>query len=64
MTIKPIRDETDYDAALAEIDSLMGAAWGTPESDRLEVLAALVETYEAERWSIDAPDRSQVSNAS
>lgn len=54
--IRPIRDETDYDAALAEIDSLMGVAPATPESDRLEVLVTLVERYEAENWSIEAPD--------
>ena len=56
MTIKPIRNETDYDAALAEIDRLMGAAPETPESDRLEVLVTLVERYESEHWNIDAPD--------
>ena len=56
MTIKPIRSEADYDAALVEIDRLMGVTPGTPESDRLEVLVTLVERYEAERWSIDAPD--------
>ena len=54
--IRPIRDETDYDAALAEIESLMGVTPGTPESDRLEVLVTLVERYEAENWSIEAPD--------
>ena len=56
MTIKPIRSEADYDAALAEIDRLMGVTSGTPESDRLEVLVTLVERYEADRWSIDAPE--------
>lgn len=56
MTITPIRSEADYDAALVEIDRLMGVTRGTPESDRLEVLVTLVERYEAERWSIDAPD--------
>ena len=56
MTIKPIRDETDYDTALAEIDRLMGADLDTPESDTLEVLVTLVERYEAERWNIEAPD--------
>ena len=54
--IRPIRDETDYDVALAEIDRLMGVAPGTPESDRLEVLVTLVERYEGENWSIEAPD--------
>ena len=56
MTIRPIRNEADYDAALAEIDGLMGAAPGTPEGDKLEVLATLVERYEAEHWVIDPPD--------
>ncbi|MDE2973268.1 MAG: transcriptional regulator [Gemmatimonadota bacterium] len=56
MTIRPVRNETDYDEALAEIDSLMGVAPGTPESDRLEVLVTLVERYESEHWVIDAPD--------
>ena len=56
MTIKPIRNETDYGTALAEIDRLMGVAPETPESDRLEVLVTLVERYEAEHWSIEAPD--------
>ena len=56
MTIRPIRTETDYDAALAEIDRLMGVGPDTPESDRLEVLVTLVEKYESVRWSIAAPD--------
>ena len=56
MMITPIRNESDYDAALAEIDGLMGAALGTPEGDALEVLVTLVERYEAEHWVIDPPD--------
>lgn len=55
MRIRPIRNETDYDAALAEIDRLMGVGPGKPESDRLEVLVTL-EKYESAHWSIDAPD--------
>ena len=54
--IRPIRSEADYDSALAVIDSLMGAAPNTPESDELEILVTLVEAYEAKRWPIDAPD--------
>jgi len=56
MNIKPIKSEADYEKVLAEIDGLMGAAPGTPESDQLEVLVTLVEAYEAGRWKIDAPD--------
>lgn len=53
MTIGPIRNETDYDAALAEIDRLMGVDPDTPASHRLEVLVTLVEEYESARWDID-----------
>ena len=56
MTIRPIRNEADYDEALAEIDRLIGATPGTPESDKLEILVTLVERYESEHWAIEAPD--------
>ena len=54
--VRPIRTEADYEAALAEIDGLMTARSGTVEGDRLDVLATLVEAYEAEHHAIDAPD--------
>ena len=56
MKIAPVRSEADYDAALREIDQLMDAGPDTPRGDRLEVLVTLVEAYEQQRWSIDAPD--------
>lgn len=56
LNIAPIRNERDYDAALAEIDRLMDAEPGTPRGDRLDVLVTLVEAYEARRWAIDPPD--------
>src|SRR5262245_25673851 len=55
-TIKPIKTEADYDAALAEIDTLMDAKSGTSEGDRLDVLVTLVEAYEEKHWRIDPPD--------
>ena len=54
--VRPIRTEEDYAAAMAEIGRLWGAAAGTPEGDRLDVLATLVDAYEAERDPIDPPD--------
>ena len=45
--IKPIRIEADYEAALARIDALMEAEPGTPEGEELDILADLVEHYEA-----------------
>lgn len=56
MNIRPIKNEADYDTALAEIDRLMGAAPESPESDELNVLVTLVEAYESEHWPIEAPD--------
>ena len=47
MEIQPIRNESDYDATLAEIERLMDAAPGSPDAERLDVLVTLVEAYEA-----------------
>jgi HTH-type transcriptional regulator / antitoxin HigA len=54
--VKPIRSEADYEAALAEIEKLWGARAGTSAGDRLDVLATLVDAYEAERYPMDPPD--------
>jgi HTH-type transcriptional regulator/antitoxin HigA len=56
MDIKPIRTKTDYRAALADIESLMNAAPRTPQGDRLDVLATLVEAYEHTHFPMDLPD--------
>lgn len=55
MKLRPIRNETDYDQALAEIDRLFDAKPETPRGDRLGVLLALVKVYEDEHWPIAAP---------
>ncbi|HEX8412685.1 MAG TPA: transglycosylase domain-containing protein [Sphingomicrobium sp.] len=44
--MKPIRTAEDHQAILDEIEGLMGAAPGTPEADRLEILAVLASEYE------------------
>jgi HTH-type transcriptional regulator/antitoxin HigA len=54
--IKPIRTKRDYGAALAEIERLWGAKLGTPNGDRLDVLATLIEAYEAAHYPMDPPD--------
>jgi len=53
MDIRPIRNQTDYDAAVAEIERLWDADPGTDDGDKLDILATLVEKYESERWPID-----------
>lgn len=54
--IRPIRSKGDYEKALAEIARLWGAKRGTPEGDRLDVLATLIDAYEAEHYPMDPPD--------
>lgn len=54
--VKPIRTEADHEAAIAELDGLWGAPGGTPEGDRLDVLATLIDAYEAKHHAMDPPD--------
>lgn len=48
--IAPIRDDAGHRHALADIERLWGTAPGTPDGDRLDVLMALVDTYERRTW--------------
>ena len=54
--VKPIRTAADYERALSDVERLWGAPSGTPEGDRLDVLATLIDAYEAEHYPIDPPD--------
>ena len=54
--LKPIRTEADYEQAFVAFGRLWGAASGTAEGDRLDVLATLIDAYEAEHDPIDPPD--------
>ena len=56
--LKPKRNKKEHRAALKEIDALWNADDGSPQADRLEVLAVLVERFEQEHHSIPAPTRS------
>jgi HTH-type transcriptional regulator/antitoxin HigA len=56
MEIKPIRTKSDYERTLREIEHLWGAKHATPDGDRLDVLATLVEAYEQKHFPIDPPD--------
>ena len=56
MDIKPIKTESDYNAALVEIERLMEANLNTPEGDKLDVLTILVEAYEEKYYPIGPPD--------
>lgn len=54
--LKPIRTNADHKAALMEVERLWGARSGTPEGDRLDLLATLIDAYEARAYPMDPPD--------
>ncbi len=58
MEICPIHTEADYKAVLREISALMEADpdYGTPDGDRLDVLALLVQAYEMNHYPISDSD--------
>src|ERR1700675_2447196 len=63
MEIHPIRNDDDHAAALREIEKLWGAAPGTEDGDKLDILATLVEKYEETRWpNVDVSDPIDLLN--
>jgi len=54
--VKPIRSAADHRAAMATVKRLWGSKSGTPDGDRLDVLATLIDAYEAQHEPIDRPD--------
>ncbi len=57
MDIRPIRTDEEHRVALAEIGACWGPPEGSEEGDKLEVLVALVELYEAKRWPVETDER-------
>ncbi|MHC1479621.1 ImmA/IrrE family metallo-endopeptidase [Frateuria aurantia] len=55
---KVIRTREQYDAYLAEVQSLMakGASLNTNDSDKLELLTVLLEAYENTKYPVESPD--------
>jgi HTH-type transcriptional regulator / antitoxin HigA len=54
--VRPIRTDADHAKAMADVSRLWGAKRGTPDGDRLDVLATLIDAYEAQHHPIDPPD--------
>jgi len=63
MEIEPIKGRRDYRRALKEIEGLMHAKRNTPQGDRLDVLATLIDAYEAEHDPMDPPTPSRRSSS-
>jgi len=55
MIAKILKNEADYNSALAQIDLLIDAEPDTPEMDQLELLSFLVGKYEDEHYTVDLP---------
>lgn len=55
ITVAPIRNEDDYQAALVRLEAIMDAEADTPESDEFDVLSALIERYEGAAYPIEPP---------
>jgi HTH-type transcriptional regulator / antitoxin HigA len=56
MNIRPIKTDADHEAALREIEKLWGAADGTADGDRLDILVTLADAYEEKRWPLEELD--------
>jgi HTH-type transcriptional regulator/antitoxin HigA len=56
MTIRPIRNEEDYQNALERLEVIFDAKKGTDEGDELEILSILIDRYENENFPIGMPD--------
>lgn len=56
MTIRPIKNDSDHESALKRIHALMSAKAGTDEGDELDILATLVDAYEAKHFPVETPD--------
>lgn len=56
--IRPLRSEADYDSALDAIERYFDREPrpGSPEADRFDLLALVIEDYERKRWPIEPPD--------
>ncbi|RED11760.1 transcriptional regulator [Parasphingopyxis lamellibrachiae] len=53
--VRPIRNDADYDAALARVDYLMSNPVSGDLRDELDVQTTLIEVYEDEHYPIDLP---------
>jgi len=56
MKLKPIKNENDYRNAIKRLEVIFDAPIDTKEGDEAEILSLMIENYENEHYSIEAPD--------
>ncbi len=54
--VKPIPSARDHEKAMQEVEALWGSKSGTLKGDRLDVLATLIDAWEAANFPMDPPD--------
>ncbi len=54
--VRPICTSKDHERAMKEVENLWGAKSGTPRGDQLDVLATLIDAWEAAHYPMDPPD--------
>ncbi len=54
--LKPIRTEADNATGMVEVEAFWGAAEGSPDGDRLDVLVTLIDARETLHHPMDPPD--------
>ena len=62
MDTKPIKSEAEHSQALARLELLMDAQPGTLEGEELDILAALVDTYERQYHAIEPPHAAEAAS--
>lgn len=56
MDIKPIKTKIDYENAITRLEQIFDAPVNSTEGDEAEILSLLIEHYENQHYSIEAPD--------
>ena len=56
MTLKVIKTEKDYQAALKRLEFIFDAKKSSKHGDELELLSLLIDKYEKEQFFINLPD--------
>ncbi len=56
MNMQPIHNDADLQQAFQRLQQIWGAAPGTKAADELEILAVLIEHYEAKHFPVPASD--------
>ena len=55
MKLEVIKNQKEYNEALERLEKIFDAKQGTLKGDELDILSLLIDQYENEHFSIEAP---------